>query len=151
MRFVERRQAHQPVDASLGLEVAVGIGPIHPHGHTLESGFLPAQRVEHLGLESLLLGPAQVHAQQYLDKVLRVGAAGAGVDRHDGRAAVMRSRQNQLELHVGQLLLRSGYLGFDFAVQAMVLVGLGQLEQLQRVAGLAAQRLPAFYFGFEGR
>ena len=42
-----------------------------------------------VGLEAALLGPAQVHAQQHLGPVLRVGAAGAGRDLHERGAAVV--------------------------------------------------------------
>ena len=36
----------------------------------------------------LFLRPAQIHAQKHLRPILRLGAAGAGLDGHDGVQAV---------------------------------------------------------------
>jgi hypothetical protein len=40
------------------------------------------------GLEAAPLAPAQVHAQQHLRPVLRLGAAGAGLDVDEAVAAI---------------------------------------------------------------
>ena len=77
---VERRLAHQPVHAGLGAQPAVGVLTDDVHGRTLHAGNLAGGRLDDLGLEIVRLGPAQVHAQQHFRPVLRLGAAGAGLD-----------------------------------------------------------------------
>ncbi len=46
----------------------------------------------------MLLAVAQVHAQEHLRPILRLGAAGAGMDRHDRVAPVVRPGELQLEI-----------------------------------------------------
>ena len=43
----------------------------------------PGEQVDDLGLEARALRPAQVHAHEHLRPVLRLGAAGAGMDGED--------------------------------------------------------------------
>src|SRR5262249_19905690 len=73
----EGTDPHQPVDAALGGEEAAGVLPAGDEGRRLETGLLPRRGLLHLDLEAAALGPAQVHAQQHLGPVLRVGATGA--------------------------------------------------------------------------
>ena len=55
-------------------------------------------------LESAALGPAQVHAQQHLGPVLRVGAALARVDRDDGVARVVLAVEERVLLQPLELV-----------------------------------------------
>ena len=54
-------------------------------------GLLALLLVDDLGLEPMALGPAEVHPEEHLGPVGRLGAAGAGADRED-RAAAGRTR-----------------------------------------------------------
>ena len=87
--LVERRQAHQPVDALLGLDDAVRVVALERERGRLDARLLARRRLDQLGLVAAVLGPAQVHAQQHLGPVLGVGAAGAGRDLHERGAAVV--------------------------------------------------------------
>ena len=87
--LVERREAHQPVDALLGLDHAVRVVSLERERGRLDARLLARCRLDQPGLEAALLGPAQVHAQQHLGPVLGVGAAGAGRDLDEGGAAVV--------------------------------------------------------------
>ena len=84
---VERADADEPMDAALGAQPAVRPPPIDLDGHALEAGLLALLLVDDLGREAMALGPAQVHAQEHLGPVGRLGAAGAGADRQDRRRA----------------------------------------------------------------
>src|SRR5450759_892977 len=86
---VERAHAHETVDPSLSLEQPIYVLALHSQGGALEAGFVAFLRVVHLDLERTVLEPAQVHAQQHLGPVLRLGAAGAGMDGHDRAALVV--------------------------------------------------------------
>jgi hypothetical protein len=86
---VERREAYESVDAPLGLEDPVGVLAGDCERRGLEPGLLPGARLDEVGFQAALLCPAEIHPKQDLGPVLRVGAAGAGVDRDDGVAGVV--------------------------------------------------------------
>ena len=65
-------------------------------------GLVAGLQVDHLALEAAALGPAQVHAQQHLGPVLRLGAAGAGMDRDDGVLAIVLAAEHLLGLAGGR-------------------------------------------------
>ena len=62
---IERRDAHQPMHAALGLEPAIGVVALDLDGRRLDAGVLALGLLEQLDLVAVLLGPARVHAQQH--------------------------------------------------------------------------------------
>ena len=72
--------------AGFGRQQAEGVLAGHRERRALDAGLVAGLVVDDLALEAAALAPAQVHAQQHLRPVLRLGAAGAGVDRDDGVA-----------------------------------------------------------------
>ena len=102
VRLVEGRQAHEPVDAALGLERPIGVFALDGERRGLEAGFLPRARLEQLRLEAAVGRPAQVHAQQDLGPVLRVGAARAADDGHDRVAGVVLAVEERLLLRAAR-------------------------------------------------
>ena len=94
VRLVERALADEPVLAALGLEDPVGVLAAERERRRLDPVLLARARLDHLGLEAAVVGPAQVHPQEDLGPVLRVGAARVGLDRHD-RVARRRSRRRR--------------------------------------------------------
>src|SRR5882724_9114560 len=74
------RDAHEPVHAALGLQPAIGVVARDPDGGRFQAGLLAGALLDPLDLVAVLLGPARVHAGQHLRPVLRLGAAGAGMD-----------------------------------------------------------------------
>ena len=97
-RLIERRDAHEPVHAGLRRQQAVGVLAGDRERRALEPGFVARLIVDHLALEAAALGPAQVHAQQHLGPVLRLGAAGAGMDRDDRVLAIVLAAEHLLDL-----------------------------------------------------
>ena len=98
----------------------------------------PGDEVEHLGAEAAALGPAQVHAQQHLRPVLRLGAAGARVDGEDGVAVVVLAAEHQLELELVDLPCCSASASrVDVGGDALVVLGGGQFDKLEQVRGSA--------------
>ena len=139
---VERADPDQPVDAAFGAQPAVGAPAVDRDGDALEPGLLALLLVEDLGREAMPLGPAQVHPQEHLGPVGRLGPAGAGADRQEGGAIVVLAGEQQgrpLARVVG--LERRGVafeLGFELGVG-----GLGeQLDRGQQVVGAGAQVAP---------
>ena len=58
----------------------------------------PGLQVDDLPLEASPLRPAEIHAQQHLRPVLRLGAAGAGVNGHDRILGVVLAAEHLLNL-----------------------------------------------------
>ena len=56
--------------------------------------------LQQLGLEASTLGPAHQHPQHHLGPVLRVGAAGAGVDLADRVALVVLAAEQRAQLEL---------------------------------------------------
>ena len=81
------------MDAGLALEVAVGVVALDVDRRLWMPAAPPSSRSVICGREALRLGPHQVHPQEHLGPVARLGAAGAGVDGHEGVAVVVRARR----------------------------------------------------------
>ena len=118
--------------------------PSSVNGRALDAGFFAGLIVEHLALEAAALGPLQIHAQQHLGPVLRLGAAGAGMDGDDGVGAIVLAAEHLLDLG-----------GLDFALRARraraadradVLALPGPFEQHAEVVELAGQRVAQLDF-----
>ena len=127
---VERRLAHQAVHTGLGLQPAIGIVAFHAQRGRLDAGDVATGDFHQLGLPAARFAPAQVHAQQDLGPVLGFGAAGTGLDVDERRRIVHLAGEHALELqllHVGLVLVQVGDHGQG---GVLVLLGLGQLQQL---------------------
>ena len=83
--------------AGLGGQQAERVLAGHRDGGALDAGFFAGLVVEHLALEAAPLRPLQIHAQQHLGPVLRLGAAGAGMDGHDGVGAIVLAAEHLLD------------------------------------------------------
>ena len=77
---VERRLAHQAVHAGLGAQRAVGVVAAHLERRALDAGDFARRFFQHFDGEAVALAEAQVHALEHRGPVLRLGAAGAGLD-----------------------------------------------------------------------
>ena len=133
---VERAEAHEPVHAALGLQQPVHVLALDGERGALEPRLVAVLQVVDLDLEAAALEPAQVHAQQHLGPVLRLGAAGAGVDGEDGAALVVLAAE-EAELLAA---LQVGLEGRDAAhelLQELVVDGVAaQLLAQQLLGGL---------------
>ena len=90
-------------------------------------------------LKPALVGPAQVHAQQHLRPVLRLGAAGAGLDVEEAVVRIHLAREHALELEARDLAFDPVHVLLDRAHHGLVRVGLGQLEQFAGLVQADAQ------------
>ena len=94
--------------ADLGLQVAVCPGADDLRGHTAQTGLLTGRRLDDLGLETVPVGPAQVHPQQHLGPVARLGPACAGVDAQIGVVPIVRTVEHLLEFEPSDASLERG-------------------------------------------
>ena len=137
---VEGRDAHQAMDARLGLEPAIGIETGDLDGDRLDAGLLARGLLDPLDLVAVRLGPAQIHAQQHLGPVLRLGAAGAGIDLEEGVVGVGLAREHALQLQACHLLLERQELLLDLAQDRLVTLRLGELGEIGGVGEPALER-----------
>ena len=86
----------------------------------------------------LLLGPAQVHAQEHGSPILRVGAAGSGVDGQQSVGSVVLAGKERLSLAPGNLGLQPLSFPVQFILQAFV-AQFGQLESIRQALPEAEQ------------
>ena len=130
---VERRLAHQTVDPRLRAQHAVGVLAGELDGRRLDAGDFAFGFFEHLDREALALAVLDVHAQQHRRPVLRLGAAGAGLDVDEGVERVGRVVEHAPEFQPGDVLLDAVDVGGD-GVQRVVVVFLAR--HLEQVAGV---------------
>ena len=161
---VEGRDAHQPMHAALAGQLPKGVLADDGERGRLDARLFAVLVVVHLGLEALLLGPAQIHAHQHLGPVLALRAARAGMHGDDGVQRIGlaiehgarfklfgKSRQRlDVALQIGQhvfALARQLEVGLDVAGAAHQLLIVGD-QRLQALA-VAHQRLGSA--GFDHR
>ena len=105
----------------------------------------PSLCFHQLHLVAVLLGPAHIHAHQHLGPVLRLGAAGAGVDLDVAVVGVGLAGQQALDLAPLRLLGQRAQRRHAFVGHRRVAVRLGHADQFQRVGDLALQLAHALH------
>ena len=106
--------------------------------HALDAGFVAGLVVDHLAAGSRGARPFQIHAQQHLGPVLRLGAAGARMDGDDRVGAIVLAAEHlpgfrRVDLLL-QLVERAREVGVD------VFARTGPFDQDADVVGAARQR-----------
>ena len=94
---VEGGDAHQPVDAVFTLQESVGVLALDHNVRGLQPGLVPFQIVQDLIGEAVALGPAGVHPVEHLAPVLGLGAAGTGMEAHQGVVPVVVAGEQGLQ------------------------------------------------------
>ena len=77
------------MDANLAGQQTERILAIHGKGRRLKARFLTGLIIVQNGFETAPLCPAKIHPKQHVRPVLRFGAAGSGMDSHDGIAQII--------------------------------------------------------------
>jgi len=131
---IEGADADESVDAGLALEVAVGPRSTDCHGRALNAGHSVVLAIEELDRVVVLRRPGRIHPQQHLGPVVGVGAAVAGVDRHQGVAGVVGAREQRREFERIDHLLEAIRLGGEIGLERGVFPG-EFLEGLEVAAG----------------
>ena len=148
-RAVIGRNAHQTVHAAFGLEPAIGVMPQHADRGRLDAGLFAVALFQPLDLVAVLFRPAGIHAQQHLRPVLRLGAAGAGVDFDVAVVVIGLARQQGLQFHLAGAFLQDANLGLGIVDHALVAFHLAQLDQFEQFGQLALGGAAALDGGIE--
>jgi hypothetical protein len=137
--LVEGGDPNEPMHAGFSRHQAVGVVAGEGEGRALEARLVAGLVVDHLAPEPAALRPAQVHAQQHVGPVLRLGPPGARVDGHDRTLLIVLAPQDPLglgRLHLGgERVERPGQFPGD------VLALLRPLHQHREVVLAAPERL----------
>ena len=158
---VERTLAHQTVHADFGAQPAEGVLALDMHGGALDAGDFASGQFHDGGFETVLVGPAQVHAQQHVGPVLGLGAAGTGLDVEVGVVGVHLAAEHAAELQFLEDLAQALDFAGDVVHRAFVVfldghgqqvAGVGQaagqfvegLDDLRQLGALTAQILRVF-------
>ena len=113
----------------------------------LMPALLALQLVDDLGLEAMTLGPPEVHPQQHLGPVGRLGAAGARADGDDGVGLVVVAARTGAPVAAARSHAASAACSSSTPGGHLLVAGLrGQLGELDEVAGARQQR-PATWSG----
>jgi hypothetical protein len=133
---VERAHAHEPVHSAFGLDEPVHVLALDRQCGALEAGLVALLRLVDLDLEAAALEPAQIHAQQHLGPVLRLGAAGARVDGEDGAALVVLATEEAQLLASLQVGLESRDAAHELLQELVVDAVAAQLLAHELLGGL---------------
>ena len=127
--------------AVLALEQAVGGGALDHHRSALQTGFVAVLIVQHFHGHAVGSGPAVVHPVEHLGPVLRLGAAGTGMEGQDGVAVVVLAVQHGHELQLIHRLLHGVDRLFGFGDQFRVVL---LVQHFQHGFGVIVQALQLF-------
>ena len=151
---VERRLADEPVHPPLRLVGAVGVLAFHGHRCRLEPCLLSRARLDQLRLIAAIGRPAEVHPEHHLGPVLRIRAAGAGVDRDHRITQIVLAVEERVLLQPRELDRNGQQLGAQLVLERRVdLEQLGCLLHLtvEAVVAVEPARQPGVLGGDAGR
>jgi hypothetical protein len=125
---VERADPHEPVNASLRAEPAVGTPAVDRDRRALDARLLALELIDDLGLVAVSLGPTQIHPSQHLGPIGCLCAAGPGADREQCAAFVELAGEEEQ----GPLPLEVALEGRGLAVELGGQLGIARfLDELE--------------------
>ena len=148
---IERRLAHETVDAGLRPQPAVGVLTNDVHCSALHTGDFARRRLDHIGFEVVRLRPAEIHAQEHFRPVLRFRAAGARLYVQVGVVRVHLAGEHATKLEAGQLRLEAIQVAHEFGHRRLVVLFERKFEKLTRVAQARRKLIQHLYDLFELR
>src|SRR5262249_28675439 len=136
--------ANQAMHPGLSFAIAIGVFSLDEYGDALDPRLLARQDVEDLRVKPLALGPAQVHAQEHLSPILRLGAACPRMNGENGVFLIVLAAEP-----TSPSLLRAGALEpsqrtSNLPRHRQLLLGLGQIQHQRLLLQSLLQALPAF-------
>ncbi len=148
-RRIVGRDTHQPVHAAFRLQPTVGVEAGDFQRRRLDAGFFAGAFFEPFDLIAVMVGPAGIHAQKHFSPVLRLCAAGTGLDLQEAVVLVGFARQQRFQLRLlgtaEQFAHRRLGLGHDVGVA----FGFGQFKQIGGIAQIAVQTVDFLDAGFD--
>ena len=96
---IERRDAHQTVNARFTLQKAISIFALDKDGSALQARFVALKVIERRNLKAVTLTPTVVHTEQHLGPVLCLRAAGTRMERQNRVLTVIFAGEKRCQTH----------------------------------------------------
>ena len=140
---VEWRFSHQTVNAGFRAQPAVGVVADQFDGRALDARHLARALIDDLGLEAVRIRPLKIHAQQHRGPVLRLGAAGAGLNIQEGIVRVHFAGEHALKLESFDFRGRPVHIGLDPCGGRQIVLLRSQIDQLGGIVQTALEMIQA--------
>src|SRR5205085_2184764 len=114
-RVIERRNPYQTMNTGFASEQPISVFAGEFNGRRLDAGFFSGHFVEHRSADGFSFSPTQVHAHEHRSPVLRLRAARAGLDGHDGVEMIFFAGKQRFGFQIGNVNIG----GAEFAVQLL--------------------------------
>ena len=132
-RRIKRGNPHQTVYPLLRTQEAISILTGHLKGHALDPGHVSFQIVQDFQRKAFLLRPPAVHPVEHPGPVAGLGSAGSRVQRHDGVALIVLSRQKRLNPQFLELRLEPLQLLLDLRDGSFIRLLLAHLNEKPQI------------------
>ena len=149
-RGIKGRNAHQPVHAALGFEIAIGVIARNLERDGLDARLVALQHVQLAHGKPHALAKAGIHAVEHLRPVLGLRAARARVQREHAIERVVFAAQQRGEADGFQLVMHLGKLRLDFRQQILVAGFLIHFDEHVQVVRRGNELVVVFDFAFGG-
>lgn len=140
---IEWRFSHQPVHAGFSAQPAKSIFARNEDGRTLDACHFPGRSLDYFCLECMRLSPAQIHAQNHLRPVLRLGATSTRLDVDIGIGNVLLTTEHAPKFQAAYLLLEARQIVDQLRDRGGIIFFYRQLQQFIGIAKACGQRIEA--------
>ena len=110
---IEGGFAHQPMDTGFGTQPAVSVFAGYVNSRTFNARDFAGRCFDNLGLETVRFGPAQVHAQQHLGPVLRLGSTGTRLNIEEGIMCIHFTGEHAAKFQSGDIRFKCIQISHD--------------------------------------
>ena len=128
------------MDAAFRRNVAVGKIPFHEERRRFDARLFSRLVVQHLGGVPGALTPSEVHPDQHLRPILRIDAAGPGMNRDDRVGSIMFSGEQHADFRVLGFLFQLLHLACELGQDVLAL-----LRQFDKRFQIARHLLSAWH------
>ena len=138
---VERALAHEAMNAGFSAQITVRVIACELDRCALETGHVTVGLFKNFHLETASFAVATIHAKQHLRPVLRLGAAGPGVDVEETVRHVLLAGKHALELKLSEDGVDFADVAFEAQQRGLVAFHLGEFQQLCCALRVRSQRI----------
>ena len=144
---IKRRLSYEAMHPCLGAQPSEGVLPFKLHRRTLQAGHLTSRRLDQRRLEPLVFTPSQIHSQQHLSPILRLGASRAGLNIQISIILVRLAREHSSEFQFFQRTFERRQILLDRLSCILVVFLHGEVKQ---ITGVITSRIESFNGGHHG-
>ena len=113
---------------------------IEANGCRLDTGHITRGRFDEFGLESGTLTPAQIHTQQHLGPILRLGTTTARLNIKKGRSRIVVTGEHATKFELGDAFFQGRKVGSHGRHRVLVVFLARHLQQVAGIAQTCIQR-----------